>query len=160
MSRTSIYVHSCIVCFNVFLKVGVYGISYTCFQKINVIKIKWVAIIIYVKQRKSWFFAKSQWIVYYWGLDMFYTETVNSFFHLYGCGYHYNRIDATPLVASTPEKMDDDSEALYLGYYDWSLTRQLWCVGPCVSTLCTFCIWLVTCVSLILLYKTFFCYMM
>jgi len=39
MSRTSIYVHTCIVCFNVFLKVGVYCISYMCFWKINVIRL-------------------------------------------------------------------------------------------------------------------------
>jgi fatty-acid desaturase len=38
---------------------------------------------------------------------MFYTEMVNSFFHLYGCGYHYNRINATPLVASTLVVVDD-----------------------------------------------------
>jgi hypothetical protein len=45
------------------------------------------------------------------------TETVNSFFYLYGCGYPHNRIDATPLAAGTPE-LDDDPVALYLGYYD------------------------------------------
>jgi hypothetical protein len=44
-------------------------------------------------------------------------EMVNSFFHLYGCGYPHNRIDATHLVAGTPE-LDDDLVALYLGYYD------------------------------------------
>jgi hypothetical protein len=38
MSGTSIYVHSCIVCFNVFLKVGVYIISYMCFQEKKFIK--------------------------------------------------------------------------------------------------------------------------
>jgi uncharacterized membrane protein (Fun14 family) len=61
MSRTSIYVHSCIVCFNVFLEVGVYCISYTCFQKINVIKInkiknkkkKKVAYIVYVRLKEK-----------------------------------------------------------------------------------------------------------
>jgi hypothetical protein len=45
------------------------------------------------------------------------TETKNSFFHLYGCNYPHNRIDATHLAASTPE-LDDDLIALYLGYYD------------------------------------------
>jgi hypothetical protein len=48
---------------------------------------------------------------------MFYTETVNSLFHLYGCGYHHNRIDATPLVTSTLD-VDDDPMVLYLGYYE------------------------------------------
>jgi hypothetical protein len=48
---------------------------------------------------------------------MLYIETVNSFFHLYGCDYHYNRIDATPLPTGTLE-VDDDPVALYLGYYN------------------------------------------
>jgi hypothetical protein len=38
---------------------------------------------------------------------MFYIEMVNSFFHLYGCGYHHNRIDASPLVPGTPAVVDD-----------------------------------------------------
>jgi hypothetical protein len=33
---------------------------------------------------------------------MFYTETVNSFFHLYRCGYHHNRVDDVPLAVCTP----------------------------------------------------------
>jgi hypothetical protein len=45
------------------------------------------------------------------------TEMVNSFFHLYGCSYPHNCIDATPLAVGTPE-LDDDPVALYLGYYD------------------------------------------
>jgi hypothetical protein len=45
------------------------------------------------------------------------TEAVNSYFHLYGCGYHHNRIDDVPLAASTPD-VDDDTVALYLEYYD------------------------------------------
>jgi hypothetical protein len=32
---------------------------------------------------------------------MFYTETVDSFFHLYGCGYHHNRVDDVHLAAGT-----------------------------------------------------------
>jgi len=48
---------------------------------------------------------------------MFNTETVNSFFHLYGCGNHHNCIDAVPLVTGTPD-MEEDLVALYLGYYD------------------------------------------
>jgi hypothetical protein len=32
---------------------------------------------------------------------IFYTETVNSSFHLYGCGYHHNRIDPIPLAVGT-----------------------------------------------------------
>jgi hypothetical protein len=38
MTGTFTYVHSCIVCFNVFLKVDVYCISYMCFQETNVYK--------------------------------------------------------------------------------------------------------------------------
>jgi hypothetical protein len=42
---------------------------------------------------------------------------MNSFFHLYECGYPYNRIDTTPLTVGTPE-LDDDPVAYYLGYYN------------------------------------------
>jgi hypothetical protein len=45
------------------------------------------------------------------------TEAVNSYFHLYECDYHHNRIDDTHLAAGTPD-VDDDLVALYLGYYD------------------------------------------
>jgi len=45
------------------------------------------------------------------------TEAVNPYFHLYECGYHYNRINDTHLAAGTPD-MDDDTIALYLGYYN------------------------------------------
>jgi hypothetical protein len=48
---------------------------------------------------------------------MFYTETVESFFHLCGCGYHHNRVDDIPMITSTPDA-DDDLIASYLGYYD------------------------------------------
>jgi hypothetical protein len=48
---------------------------------------------------------------------MFYTETVDSFFHLCGYGYHNNRVDDIPMIAGTPEA-DDDPVAIYLGYYD------------------------------------------
>jgi hypothetical protein len=33
---------------------------------------------------------------------MFHTETVNSLFHLCGCGYHHNRVDDVPLAVGTP----------------------------------------------------------
>jgi hypothetical protein len=48
---------------------------------------------------------------------MFYTETVDSFFHLCGCGYHHNRVDDIPMIAGTLE-LDDDQVAFYLDYYD------------------------------------------
>jgi uncharacterized phosphosugar-binding protein len=44
-------------------------------------------------------------------------ELVNSFFHLYGCGYHHNRIDEVPLTAGTLVVVDSVVE-MYLGYYD------------------------------------------
>jgi hypothetical protein len=47
---------------------------------------------------------------------MFYTKTVDSFFHLYGCGYHHNRVDDIPMIAGT-HVADDDPVAFYLGYY-------------------------------------------
>jgi len=81
--------------------------------------IKLVAVIVYTWQKgKSWFFAKTQWIVYLWGLSVFiYAKTVNSLFHLYGCGYPHNRIDGASLATGTPD-LEDDPVALYLGYYD------------------------------------------
>jgi hypothetical protein len=48
---------------------------------------------------------------------MFYIETVESFFHLCGCGYHDNRVDDIPMITSTIDA-DDDLIAFYLGYYD------------------------------------------
>jgi uncharacterized protein (DUF983 family) len=48
---------------------------------------------------------------------MFYTEVVNSFCHICGCGYHHNRVDDIPVIVGTP-KADDDPVAYYLGYYD------------------------------------------
>jgi hypothetical protein len=48
------------------------------------------------------------------------TELVNSYFLLYECGYHHDRVDVDALAAGTTD-VDEDSMALYLGYYDWSL---------------------------------------
>jgi hypothetical protein len=48
---------------------------------------------------------------------MFYTETVDSFFHLCGCGYHHNRVDDIPMIADTPEA-DDEPVVYYLSYDD------------------------------------------
>jgi hypothetical protein len=62
---------------------------------------------------------KTQLVLYHWGLSMFYTKTVNSLFHLCGCGYHHNCVDDIPVIVGTPEA-DDDPVAYYLGYYDWS----------------------------------------
>jgi hypothetical protein len=56
---------------------------------------------------------------------MFYTETVNSFFHLYGYGYHHNHIDSTPLAAGTP-KVDDNPVMLYLRYYYLATVVMCW----------------------------------
>jgi hypothetical protein len=51
-------------------------------------------------------------------LSEFYTtEVVNSYLHLYGCGYYHNCIDDVPLAAGSAD-VDDDFVALYLGYYD------------------------------------------
>jgi hypothetical protein len=44
-------------------------------------------------------------------------EAVNSYFHLYGCGYHHNRIDEVPLTAGTSAVVHGVVE-MYLGYYD------------------------------------------
>jgi hypothetical protein len=32
---------------------------------------------------------------------MFHAKAVNSFFHLYGCGYHHNRVDDVYLAVGT-----------------------------------------------------------
>jgi len=48
---------------------------------------------------------------------VFYTKTVNSFFHLCGCGHHHNRIDNVLMIAGIL-KADNNPVALYLGYYD------------------------------------------
>jgi len=63
--------------FKCFLLAGVCYISYGGFQK-KVIKL--VAVIVYAwLEEKSWFFVKSQWIVYLWGLSVFiYAKTVGS----------------------------------------------------------------------------------
>jgi hypothetical protein len=44
-------------------------------------------------------------------------EVVNSYFHLYGCGYTHNYIDDVPFTAGTPVVVDGVVE-VYLGYYD------------------------------------------
>jgi hypothetical protein len=44
-------------------------------------------------------------------------EGVNSHLHLYGCGYHHNRIDGASLDAGAEDK-EDDSVAHYVEYYD------------------------------------------
>jgi hypothetical protein len=48
---------------------------------------------------------------------VFHAKAVNSSFHLCGCRYHHNRVDAIPVTAGTPEA-NDDPVAQYLGYYD------------------------------------------
>jgi hypothetical protein len=41
---------------------------------------------------------------------MFYTETMDSFFHLCRCGCHHNRVDDISMIAGTPEV---DSSVLF-----------------------------------------------
>jgi hypothetical protein len=45
------------------------------------------------------------------------TELVNSYFHLYECGYHHNLVDIDALAASIAD-IDEDLVVLHLGYYD------------------------------------------
>jgi hypothetical protein len=81
---SSTYNLNYIVCFKRFLLVDVCYIIYGGFQ-IKFIKL--VADIVYTRlKRKSWFFAKTQSVLYHWGLGMFYTKMMNSSFHLYRCG--------------------------------------------------------------------------
>jgi len=44
-------------------------------------------------------------------------EAVNSYFYLYRCGYHHNRIDKVLLTVGTPVVVNDIAE-VYLRYYD------------------------------------------
>jgi hypothetical protein len=54
-----------------------------------------------------------------WKLSKFYTaEFVDSYFHLYGRGYHHKCVDADALAIGTID-VEEDQVALYLGYYDW-----------------------------------------
>jgi hypothetical protein len=63
-----------------------------------------------VEERSVWLLRK---------LSEFYTvETVNSLFHLCGRDKYHNRVDVAVLFASTVD-VDEDSVALYLGYYEW-----------------------------------------
>jgi hypothetical protein len=49
---------------------------------------------------------------------------VDSYFHLCERGYHQDHVDANALVAGTAD-VDEDPVAMYLGYYDWCLSRWL-----------------------------------
>lgn len=51
------------------------------------------------------------------GPRYFFFEAVNSHLHLYGCGYHHNRIDEASLDAGA-DNVEDDSVAHYVEYYD------------------------------------------
>jgi predicted DNA-binding helix-hairpin-helix protein len=65
------------------------------------------------------------YVCFYCILSEFYTteastlliEAENSHFHLYGCGYHHNRIVGASLDAGTGDA-EDDSIAYYMEYYD------------------------------------------
>jgi hypothetical protein len=74
-NETSTYKLSYVVCFKCFLLVGVRYICYGGFSNKSLLL---VAVIVYVwLKMKSWFFAKTQWIVYVWGLSVFiYAKTV------------------------------------------------------------------------------------
>jgi hypothetical protein len=79
---TSTYGSNYIVCFKCFLIVGVCYISYGGFQT-KVYKL--VVVIVYARlKRKSWFIAKTQFNIT--KVSVLSNETVNSSFHLYGCG--------------------------------------------------------------------------
>jgi hypothetical protein len=64
--------------FKCFLLAGVCYISYGGFQT-KVYKIGGCYSVRETKVKKSWFFAKTQWIVYLWGLSVFiYVKTMGS----------------------------------------------------------------------------------
>lgn len=47
--------------------------------------------------------------------SVLFTDAVNWYFHLYRCGYHFNRIDEVTLAAGTLDA-EDDSLASNLEY--------------------------------------------
>jgi hypothetical protein len=49
--------------------------------------------------------------------SILFIEAVHSYFHLYWCDYHYNRIAEDPLAVGIFDAVDD-SIANYLEYYD------------------------------------------
>jgi hypothetical protein len=83
-NRTSIYSFSCIVRFKYFLIVGVYCISYWIFQT-KVYKIGSYYSVHKTKGKVGSLQKLSQFNIT--EVLVLCTETVNSFFHLYGCGY-------------------------------------------------------------------------
>jgi hypothetical protein len=44
---------------------------------------------------------------------------VDSYFHLCRRGYHHDNVDVDVVAVGTDD-VDEDSVALYLGYYDWA----------------------------------------
>jgi hypothetical protein len=59
-------------------------------------------------------------------LSEFYTtKIVDSLIYLCKRDNHHDHVDAYVVVVGTAD-VDDDSVALYLGYYDWSISRQLY----------------------------------
>jgi hypothetical protein len=115
MTWTSIYVHSCIVCFNYFLLVGVCYISYgvfqikvykigSCYSARKTIKEK----LVLCKNSVSLISLRSRcYVLRQWTHSLTYTDVVNP---------HNRRYDV-PLATGTPVVVDDVEE-IYLGYYD------------------------------------------
>jgi len=58
-------------------------------------------------------------------LEFYTIEFVDSHFYLCGHGYHHDCVDVDSFVVGTAG-VDDDAIVLYLGYYDWSSSRQLY----------------------------------
>jgi hypothetical protein len=81
------------------------------FFKKNFIKL--VAVIVYARLKRKVGCLRKLSQFNLTDISVLCTETVKSFFHLYGCGHHHNRIDDVSLAAGTLEE-DDDLVALYL----------------------------------------------
>jgi len=56
------------------------------------------------------------------------TESVNSSFHLDERDYHHNRVDVDALAVGIAD-VDEDTMALYLGYYDQGSLHLVVCVS-------------------------------
>jgi hypothetical protein len=91
----------------------VYHISYETFQR------KILANSSYYIKRK----VEKKRVGSLWKLSEFYiAEFLDSYFHLWGCGYHHDRVDVDALAPGIGG-FDEDPMVLYLGYYDKSYSQ-------------------------------------
>jgi len=150
----SMYNLNCIVCFKCFLIVGVYCISYRCFQRQKCIKLIVVIVSVRLKRKKlvlcensvSLISLRSRYVLYWDGeliLSLIWMWPAPQLYRCCSFGCRYIRGGGW-------------SSGVVSGVLRLKLTATVvmcWTMG---FLFCIFCIWLVTCVSLILLCSHFF----